>query len=381
MKNPLPTNLAIRALDAAGEGITISDARLPDNPLIYCNQGFERLTGYSAEEVIGLNCRFLQGPASDSAVVEEIRSAIRDRRSCRVELLNHRKDGGVFWNRLSITPVCNEAGEVTHFIGVQSDVTQRRQAEDDLARALGTMKADVKSAARIQKALLPPGPPELPWVSAAWAFEPCEDLAGDLLNIVPLDQQTLAAYVLDVSGHGVAASLLSVMVTQVLSSMLSQPEGVVTPVDVACRLNERFPFDQRTRQFFTIAFGILDVKSRSFRYVSAGQGHLVHVPQDGPVEPLDGRGYPIGIAERPGYDERIVHLGLGDRLYLWTDGIIEARDPNGSLFGFDRLMATAEAGRSLTLEESVQAILREVRTHRAQRTAEDDASILALEMK
>ena len=109
-------NLKDRALDVAAEGITIADARLPDMPLIYINEGFERLTGYSAEATLGNNCRFLQGPDTDPEAAEEIRSAIREQRPCLVEILNYRRDGTTFWNRLSITPVRDAAGIVTHFM-------------------------------------------------------------------------------------------------------------------------------------------------------------------------------------------------------------------------------------------------------------------------
>ena len=93
-----------RALDVAAEGVTIADARLPDRPLIYVNEGFERVTGYPAAEVLGRNCRFLQGPDTDPAAVAEIRAAVAGERECVVEILNYRKDGTPFWNRLSITP-------------------------------------------------------------------------------------------------------------------------------------------------------------------------------------------------------------------------------------------------------------------------------------
>ncbi|MCU0293814.1 MAG: PAS domain-containing protein, partial [Thermoanaerobaculaceae bacterium] len=110
-----------RALAVAAEGVTIADARAPGRPLIYVNEGFERMTGYPAAEVLGRNCRFLQGPDTDAVAVAEIRAALADHRECVVEILNYRKDGSTFWNRLSITPVRESSGEVTHFIGIQSD--------------------------------------------------------------------------------------------------------------------------------------------------------------------------------------------------------------------------------------------------------------------
>jgi PAS domain S-box-containing protein len=94
-----------RALDVAAEGVTIADGRLPDRPLIYANEGFERVTGYRVAEVLGRNCRFLQGPGTDPVAVAEIRDAVAEHRECVVEILNYRKDGTTFWNRLSITPV------------------------------------------------------------------------------------------------------------------------------------------------------------------------------------------------------------------------------------------------------------------------------------
>ncbi|WP_261368408.1 PAS domain-containing protein [Limnoglobus roseus] len=115
-----------RAIRAASQGLVITDVGRPDNPLIYVSAGFERVTGYPAAEVLGRNCRFLQGPDSDPATVFVLREAIRASRAATVELLNYRKDGTPFWNEVSLSPVV-EAGRVTHFVGVITDVTDRRR--------------------------------------------------------------------------------------------------------------------------------------------------------------------------------------------------------------------------------------------------------------
>ena len=206
-----------RALDVAAEGITIADARLPDRPLIYVNQGFERVTGYPIAEVLGRNCRFLQGPGTDPQALAEIRDAVAGLRECIVEILNYRKDGRAFWNRLSITPVRNDAGEVTHFIGIQSDVTARREAEGRLQRTTERLEQDLRLAARVQQALLPPAEMQLEHLRIARAFHPCDDLAGDAMGVVPLLDGQLGLYLLDVSGHGVGAALLSFTLTHLLS--------------------------------------------------------------------------------------------------------------------------------------------------------------------
>ncbi|MEC4892655.1 MAG: PAS domain S-box protein [Oscillatoria sp. PMC 1051.18] len=124
-----------RALSATSNGIVIADAQQPDYPLIYCNPAFEKLTGYSKEEVLGFNCRFLQGVDSDPEVIEEIRSCLEQKKDCAVVVKNYRKDGTPFWNELTISPVRDSKGRVTHFIGVQNDITQRKLAEEALQKA------------------------------------------------------------------------------------------------------------------------------------------------------------------------------------------------------------------------------------------------------
>lgn len=112
-----------RQIDPSSQSISLVDVRRPDRPIIYVNRGFEHLTGYSREESIGRNCRFLQGPGTDRNVVERIRHATRHGEDLIVDLLNYRKNGSQFWNRLSLKPVRNAAGDLTHIIGIQSDIT------------------------------------------------------------------------------------------------------------------------------------------------------------------------------------------------------------------------------------------------------------------
>jgi len=129
-----------RALAANPTGLTIADARVPDLPLLYVNAAFERISGYAAEELLGRNCRFLQGAASDQPALADIREALRTGGACQVVLSNTRKDGTLFWNDLTIAPVHDEHGTLTHFIGAQVDVTGRVQAKAD-ETALADLRA------------------------------------------------------------------------------------------------------------------------------------------------------------------------------------------------------------------------------------------------
>jgi len=136
------------AIASVSVGILITDPHQPDNPIIYANPAFERLTGYGAAEVLGRNCRFLQGSGTDPSAVAEIRQALKEERGLRIELLNYRKDGSTFWNELTISPLRDAKGRVTHYVGIINDGTERKGVEQHLQQveklaALGTLLGGV----------------------------------------------------------------------------------------------------------------------------------------------------------------------------------------------------------------------------------------------
>lgn len=125
--------LRLRALDACSNGIVISDARQSHQPIVYVNSAFERITGYSAHEVLGRNCRFLSRGIAETKEREILRNAILRGESAKVVIQNARKDGSLFWNDLKIEPVYDEDHTVGHYVGVQTDVTEQRQYITDLS--------------------------------------------------------------------------------------------------------------------------------------------------------------------------------------------------------------------------------------------------------
>ncbi|MBD2663730.1 multi-sensor hybrid histidine kinase [Richelia sinica FACHB-800] len=124
-----------RALANSYNGIVIADARLPDTPVIYVNNAFEKMTGYSAQDVIGCNCRFLQGKDNQQPGLNKLRVAIQRGVECSVVLRNYRQNGQLFWNELSISPIYNDHGQLTHFIGIQNDITASKIAEKALRKS------------------------------------------------------------------------------------------------------------------------------------------------------------------------------------------------------------------------------------------------------
>jgi sigma-B regulation protein RsbU (phosphoserine phosphatase) len=269
--------------------------------------------------------------------------------------------------------------------------TELEAANTRLAKANGRMSRDLRAAAKIQETFLPREIPHLPGADFAWAFRPCDELAGDGLCIVPLGEARVGLYVLDVSGHGVAAALLSVTLGRLLSPP-SEPATILVrggdggdrldvtpPGEVATRLNRLFPFDQATEQFATLLYGVLEVATGEFRYVSAGHPSPVHLPAGGDPVLLEGEGFPIGLAEGA-YEERSVRLGAGDRLFLYSDGVPEAMAPTGEPFGCARLLATVVRGRSEPLQAGVAGLLTEITRWLEADAPRDDISILGAEV-
>ena len=115
-------------VDASNDGIVVAEQEGDDNILIYANPAFERLTGYASDDILYQDCRFLQAGDRDQKALQLIREAVEQRKPCRQVLRNYRKDGSLFWNELSITPVFNDSDQLTYFIGIQKDVSGEMQA-------------------------------------------------------------------------------------------------------------------------------------------------------------------------------------------------------------------------------------------------------------
>ncbi|SDT91961.1 PAS domain-containing protein [Halopseudomonas salegens] len=130
-------------VNASNDGIVVAEQEGDDNILIYVNKAFEDLTGYSSEEILYQDCRFLQMDDRDQPGLHAIREAVKAGKPCRQVLRNYRKDGSMFWNELSITPVHNETDQLTYFIGIQKDVTEQVEAQqrvDELQEELRLLK-------------------------------------------------------------------------------------------------------------------------------------------------------------------------------------------------------------------------------------------------
>ncbi|MFC3478222.1 PAS domain-containing protein [Halobacterium litoreum] len=138
-------SLKERAMDETPIGITITDAAQPDNPIVYANDGFVETTGYSQSDVLGRNCRFLQGERTRDEPVAELAAAIDAGEAVSVELRNYRRDGELFWNRVTVIPLTDADGDAEHFVGFQEDVTARRELLEEFGSLAGVLSHDMQN--------------------------------------------------------------------------------------------------------------------------------------------------------------------------------------------------------------------------------------------
>lgn len=263
---------------------------------------------------------------------------------------------------------------------------------EQLESANNRMSRDLDAAAKVQQSLLPTSMPDTPRARFAWKYHPCDELAGDFLNLFALDEKHIALFVVDVSGHGVASSLLSVTIGRLLTPQVSSSsllvrnqdgskEPRVTPVaEVAAELNRQFPMEDFNGLYFTMVYGVLNLETLDFRYVTTGHPPLVHTPHDGNPVQLNASGTPIGWIEEMEYDEEVIQLQPGDRLYLYSDGIPEAMDAQMNQFGDQQMLEILELGKSQSLDQSVSLLQNAVERWCNTNGPKDDVSLLGLEI-
>ena len=252
----------------------------------------------------------------------------------------------------------------------------------DLETMNRRMKKDLAAAARIQQSLLPRKAPDMPQLEIAWTYRPCDELAGDTLNIIPLNKNQVGLYLLDVSGHGVPAALMAVTLSHLLTPSLSGQAGqfnrrvFTNPGKLATQLNASFQTDEEQEQFFTLVYGVVDVEKRTFAYTSAGHPDLIYQSSEGTVAHLEANGLPVGFSPTENYVTKTLALQPGDRVIIYSDGIPEARNGAGEQFGMARFQEILQKCSNLSLSRTFDEVIAAVEKWTADFVIDDDMSLL-----
>lgn len=267
------------------------------------------------------------------------------------------------------------------FLVMIYDVTDIEQQRQELQTKQQLLEKDLEAAAAIQLSLLPKRAPRVESAQAAWKFRPCDQIGGDIFSIQRLDRQQIGLYMLDVCGHGVPAALISVAASQFLHSgkgLLGNNCELMSPGTVLNSLDREFPFE-RFDSFFTIICMTIDTASGVLTYSCAGHPAPIVLRSDGSAIELDQRGPMIGSGVAVPYDEAEYQLRPDDKLFLYTDGLVEVRDPSGQPYTKQRLVRTLKNNRQMAITALLEAAYADAATFWQGATPDDDISLLGVE--
>jgi phosphoserine phosphatase RsbU/P len=264
-------------------------------------------------------------------------------------------------------------------------------ANQRLQSAHNHIEDDLKAAAWMQINLLPTRSLRAHGLRCEWRIEPCGYVAGDTFNLFPLGEQHTGFYLLDVSGHGVPAAMLSVALSMVLSGEATagnplrrwNPEtetfDILPPGDALRELNLRFQL--KDDRYFTMVYGLFDASSSTLRLSQAGHPGPVLIRKDGEIRSLGAGGMPLGIWPDIEIDCFDLQVCPGDRILLYSDGVTECTNAHGELFGEHRVLACLKQCGELSLDGLLEVLLEEIKAWHAVPNFADDISLLGLEVE
>lgn len=325
-----------------------------------------------------------QALADDKLVLESGKTIINQEKS------DFGDEGRVHWSLVTKVPLHDVRGALVGLVGISHDITRRKLAEDELHRRSMEMEADLKMACQVQEAFLNRAYPVFPRHVAPAAsalhfshrYIPASTLGGDFFDIVQLSDTKCGVLICDVMGHGVRAGLLTALIRGVVEEM---GERAGDPSHVLAEINTSLmPIVEQTGQpvFATVFFGVIDVAAQTMSYCNAG-----HPP---PLV-LHGRNHAItglapadpepaaGLLANFGYSRHHVAFSPGDLFVGYTDGVLEAADPAGRMFGQERMRETLVGSHGLSSEKLGERILREVEAHSGRKVFEDDVCLVTIE--
>jgi serine phosphatase RsbU (regulator of sigma subunit) len=251
-----------------------------------------------------------------------------------------------------------------------------RQANDELLARDSEMTRMLRAAGRLQKQLLLPKAPPVS-VGLTWAvhYAPLDDLGGDYYDFADPAPGTLGVFIADAAGHSVAAAMVAVM-TRIAFGEVAP--GKASPGDVLTAVNRRLQGLADDR-FVSAFYGVLDHTKRTFRYAGAGHPYPIWIDgRTGRVTPLTTSGFLLGILPDEEYREREISLNPGDRVFLFTDGLVEARNEIGEMFGTDRLVGCLSAHGRNPAAELLDNVLACLRTFCGSQRLTDDVTVVVL---
>ncbi len=291
-----------------------------------------------------------------------------------------RNDGKTIWISENVRSIHDQEGNFLYYEGTVDDITELKLAREKLQRMLATLEqtqqrleGELGEAASYVRSLLPE--PMTGAIEADWCYLPCSHLGGDGFGYHRLDEETLAVYLLDVSGHGVGSALLSISVLNVLRTQLLSLTDFRDPGAVLEGLNRVFPMHRNNEKYFTIWYGVYHQPTRTLTYATGGHHAAVLVSGEGAARALLSGGPVVGVVPDLKYPTAQILVPEQADLYIFSDGVYEIARPDGSWQSWDEFAQFLHQSRP-----SIETIVGRMREMHGVEEFEDDLSLLKLKL-
>lgn len=375
-----------RAIEQSPASVVITDKT---GTIEYVNPKFTRLTGYTLEEAIGENPRILKSGEQPSEYYRNLWKTILAGEEWQGEFHNRKKNGELYWEVASISPIRDAKGNIANFIAVKEDITRRKEAEEALRVSEEALKKrnqifekDLKLAQIIQSALLPRELPSNGRIHVEYRYQPMDEVGGDFFSFYQQPGGNLGVFIGDVAGHGISSALFLSLVKSVTERAVK--DCFDAPAAYLDSINREL-IGYMPSYFITGIYAYFDFESdpEGCRFVFSSGGHPgpVVVRSDGAGEIVNSGGTIIGSFDEARYSETSLSLRRGDRVFLYTDGIPETANAAREIIGFDsHLVDLLCAARRDELGSHLDAILGRVAEFRGAFPVEDDIIVIGFEV-
>jgi sigma-B regulation protein RsbU (phosphoserine phosphatase) len=305
-----------------------------DFKILYVNKMVSKIYGAIVGELCYETLFGFEEPCEDCLMLDVLKDGKPKKKIGKFEL----PSGRIVWAEANAAPFKNAEGEIIGVIDTLRDITEQKEARDLLQEALSRLNAELSEAADYVKSLLPS--PIVTWpLRADWRFVPSASLGGDSFGYHWLDENHFAIYLVDVSGHGVGAALLSVSVINALRSHTLPKTDFQDPQQVLHSLNINFPAEQHNDMFFTIWYGVYNKSSRNLMYASGGHPPALlfsdSLSEEDNIAQLRTPNFVIGGSPDATYKKEMLQLNGPARLYVFSDGVYDITEEDGSIWGFE----------------------------------------------